>query len=77
VREIVRILQDGRKRAGLEVSDRIEVTFDSTDGAVLDVFASYGDAIADEVLAVKMSRDEGLEGVTVDTPTFSYSIAKA
>ncbi len=56
-REVVRLVQEGRKSAGLEVSDRIELWL-STDseelGAAID---EHSPDIAGEVLAVVVSRD--------------------
>src|SRR5690606_17723324 len=50
-RELVRRLQELRRTAGLDVSDRIHVTYRG-DGAVRDVFAAHGDYIAGETLAL-------------------------
>ncbi len=50
-REVVRLVQDARKGAGLEVSDRIVLTWqagDETAAAMLE----HADLVADEVLAV-------------------------
>jgi isoleucyl-tRNA synthetase len=52
-RELVRLVQDARKAAGLEVSDRIELAVDAT-GEVADAVASHRDWIAEEVLAVRL-----------------------
>jgi isoleucyl-tRNA synthetase len=50
-REMVRMLQEARKRSGLEVSDRIEVWWTVTDEATELALAEHGQAIAAEVLA--------------------------
>lgn len=50
-REVVRTLQEGRKAAGLEVSDRIRVWWTSTDPQVREALQGHADAIAGEVLA--------------------------
>ncbi len=59
-REVVRLIQDARKNAGLDVSDRIDLWWSSSDDGVSATFAEYGDAVASEVLAV--SRTEGAPG---------------
>ena len=57
-RELVRHLQDLRRAAGLEVTDRIRVTWrgDDTLGRVL---ADHGPAIAEEVLALSIDAGDG------------------
>ena len=57
-REAIRGLQEARKAAGLEVSDRITVTFDSDDDAVTAVLAEHADTIAAEILAVEFRQGE-------------------
>jgi isoleucyl-tRNA synthetase len=53
-REVVRTLQEARKSAGLEVSDRIKVWLTSTDAALADALGKHADEIAREVLAVEL-----------------------
>ncbi|HEU4948309.1 MAG TPA: isoleucine--tRNA ligase [Kribbella sp.] len=53
-REVVRTLQEARKNAGLEVSDRITVWLEA-DGELVDALARHGDEIGREVLAVSVS----------------------
>ena len=52
-REIVRTVQEGRKSAGLDVSDRIAIRWSSTDEDIRVTLADHAPAIADEVLAVE------------------------
>lgn len=54
-REVVRVLQEARKQAGLEVSDRIELTWGSTDPDVHQAIVEHDALIAGEVLAVKFT----------------------
>jgi isoleucyl-tRNA synthetase len=59
VRDIVRLVQDSRKNAGLEVTDRIELSWrvgGSPDAA--DAIREHGRALADEVLAVGLAEGE-------------------
>jgi isoleucyl-tRNA synthetase len=65
-RELVRMIQDARKAAGLEVTDRIALAVE-TSGEAADALAAYQDEIAAETLAVTVTADGGdgfrLEGM--------------
>jgi isoleucyl-tRNA synthetase len=65
-REVVRLVQEARKNAGLEVSDRIELTW-SGEGAVAQAMAEHGDQLAAEVLAVRVQPGTGA-GAGVEGP---------
>jgi isoleucyl-tRNA synthetase len=52
-REVVRLVQDARKEAGLEVTDRIEVTIDA-DGPIAAAVEAHAERIAAEVLATRL-----------------------
>ncbi|MGE5226246.1 MAG: isoleucine--tRNA ligase, partial [Planctomycetaceae bacterium] len=52
-RELVRIVQDARKTAGLEVSDRIVLGVE-TSGALAEALASHRDFVAGETLATEV-----------------------
>jgi isoleucyl-tRNA synthetase len=55
-RDVVRLLQDGRKRAGLDVSDRIEAWWSAAAGSeAAQAVGEHADAIATEVLAVSFT----------------------
>ena len=60
MREIIRHIQATRKKAGLNVDDRIELNFTSENAEVLDAFKKFEQEISKEVLAtkVKISEDE-------------------
>ncbi len=53
-REIVKAVQAGRRQAGLDVSDRISLTWSSDDQRVAAAMAAHGDWIASEVLATEV-----------------------
>jgi len=55
-REVVRTLQEARKNAGLEVSDRITVWLTATDGELADALGKHADEIAREVLATTLTQ---------------------
>ena len=54
VRELVSKIQVMRKEAGFEVTDRIALTY-ACEGRAKDVLSRFGDAIAQDVLAVSVS----------------------
>jgi isoleucyl-tRNA synthetase len=54
-REVVRLLQDARKNAGLEVSDRIHVRWATDDDQLRHALDEHGQSVADEILAVSMA----------------------
>jgi isoleucyl-tRNA synthetase len=59
VREVIRFIQERRKSDGLDISDRINVTWNATDEMATAIESDLGH-ISDEVLALSMSRDTGL-----------------
>jgi isoleucyl-tRNA synthetase len=52
-REVVRLVQDARREAGLDVTDRIELTLEA-EGPVADAVEAHGGWIAGEVLASRL-----------------------
>jgi isoleucyl-tRNA synthetase len=58
-REVVRLIQDARKSDGLQVSDRIELRWATSDGDLAAALAAHGELIAGEVLAVTFGPGEG------------------
>jgi isoleucyl-tRNA synthetase len=52
-REIVRLVQEARKREGLDVSDRIRLAWEAT-GETADAMREHSGLVADEVLAVEL-----------------------
>jgi isoleucyl-tRNA synthetase len=61
-RELVRLIQDARKAAGLDVSDRIVLGVEAR-GLVAEALASFRAVVAAETLAVEV-RADGVEGGT-------------
>jgi isoleucyl-tRNA synthetase len=57
-RDLVRVIQDARKSAGLEVTDRIELALE-TSGAIANAVNAHRDWIAGEVLAVRLEDGAG------------------
>ena len=57
-REVVRFLQESRKNAGFDISDRIEVLWASSDADVAAAIQQHAGTIAEEVLAVRFEPGE-------------------
>ncbi|MER3556608.1 MAG: isoleucine--tRNA ligase [Thermus sp.] len=57
-RDLIRHLQEARKRMGLRVADRIRVAYQA-EGAYQEALARFKDRIAEEVLAVAFTQGEG------------------
>ena len=72
-REVVRAIQEARKNAGFEVSDRITLWWSSLDSDVMQMWADHADEIAGEVLATAVHNDLG-GTVNVDVAEFPGSI---
>jgi isoleucyl-tRNA synthetase len=58
-REIVKTIQGLRREAGLDVSDRIQLRWDTNDAAVEAAFSAFSEWITAETLAVRVERSEG------------------
>jgi isoleucyl-tRNA synthetase len=54
VREIIRAIQEGRKNAGLDISDRIVVSYQANP-ELASAFANHSALICDEVLALSIT----------------------
>ncbi|MFM2055590.1 MAG: hypothetical protein RL456_3627, partial [Pseudomonadota bacterium] len=66
-REVVSVLQQARKDAGLEVSDRIRVAWDSPDAGLRAAVSANALMVAEAVLAVELAhRDPGGAATTVE-----------
>jgi len=78
-RELISVVQHGRKAADFEVADRIVLEWDANDADVQMAFTEHASLISDEVLAVHFTRVDGLTSNSEDLngkPVF-YRIAKA
>ncbi|MCK6487852.1 MAG: isoleucine--tRNA ligase [Planctomycetes bacterium] len=76
-RELISALQQARKDAGLEVSDRIRVGWDSADGELAAAVAEHAATIAREVLAVALERAPGGAVVQLNGRDLAFTITKA
>jgi isoleucyl-tRNA synthetase len=59
VREVIRFIQERRKSDGLDISDRINLTWNATEEIATAIEADK-QHIAEEVLALSMVRDTSL-----------------
>jgi len=57
-REAVRLIQESRKSAGLEISDRIALRWQASDPMVAEAMREHGELIAGEVLASEYAEGE-------------------
>jgi isoleucyl-tRNA synthetase len=77
-REIVHAVQNARKDAGLEITDRIALTL-AGDPDLLDAAQAHQDYLAGEVLATSVSYGEATNGsaATIDGRELSISVIRA
>ncbi len=78
-REIIRHVQAARKNAGLNVDDRIELSF-SASGALAEAIDTFKDSIAVETLATSVSSDKAFshhETVTIDGESLNLTLQKS
>ena len=77
-RYVVRIVQEARKAAGLDVSDRIALTWASDSDETAQAITEHSDTIADEVLATSIERGPAdLSGTRPEGADFTISVTKA
>ena len=61
VREVIRQIQNNRKKAGLEVDDRIKLVLTTTDQTLAQAIKEYMTEIKTETLATELNEADGLE----------------
>jgi len=76
-REIVKLVQAARRSAGLGVSDRITLTWDSDSDTIAAAMEEHGDHVAAEVLAVVVQRGPGGTPVALEGETISLKVEAA
>ena len=80
MREIIRHVQSARKKAGLQVDDRIELGITSSDSEITQAVDMFADTIKAETLAVKLGSaadDMGKYDVKVDGKPVEIYLKKA
>ena len=65
-RDVTRLIQDGRKSSGFDISDRISVTWQATNEDTKAAMDNYGQQIATEVLATSWQQGEVSQKTVVD-----------
>ncbi|MBC7632634.1 isoleucine--tRNA ligase [Aeromicrobium sp.] len=79
-REAIRVIQEARKSSGLDISDRITLSW-SAAGPIADALRGHESEIADEVLATSITASEGAvtgEGTFSDEELgFAFTLSKA
>jgi isoleucyl-tRNA synthetase len=76
-REVVRLVQDARKASGLEVTDRITLTWSASAPEVAEAVREHAAAVAGEVLAVSFTEGAVTGGRRDDELGLEFSLAKA
>jgi isoleucyl-tRNA synthetase len=76
-REVVRLVQDARKASGLEVTDRIALTWSASSPEVAEAVREHADAVAGEVLATTFAEGAVTDGRRDDELGLEFSLAKA
>ena len=80
MREVIRHVQSARKKAGLQVDDRIELNIASSDAEITQAVDIFADTIKAETLAVKLGSaadDMGKYDVKVDGKPVEIYLKKA
>ena len=80
-REFVRRVQDLRKNAGFDISDRIEVVYSASDG-LAEAIKNFGDYIMEETLTVKLEAGDPEKATAnaedaFDGETIKFGVSKA
>lgn len=80
MREVVRNVQESRKKAGLNVDDRIDLSLSTTDGELHKAIQEHRDTIMAETLATSLVFDQTLAfevSCVVDAAPLTVSLQKA
>ncbi len=75
-REVVKAVQGMRRDAGLDVSDRIRLTWDTESAELATAVDRHGEWIAAEILATEVGRAPGGTAVDVDGHTLTATVER-
>jgi isoleucyl-tRNA synthetase len=77
-RELNSVLQQARKGVGLDVSDRVRITWDSADASVARAVERHAKWLAEEVLAVEFRKDaSAATEASLNGKSVRYTLAKS
>ena len=76
-REFVSVVQNARKDAGLEITDRIQLSWTCDDAFTGKALRAHNDDIAKEVLAVTIDEGSGTSAADVNVVQVRLSIRKS
>jgi isoleucyl-tRNA synthetase len=65
-RDVTRLIQDARKTSGLDISDRISVTWESENDLTISALNSHADLVSSEVLATTWTQGQVVEPTASD-----------
>ncbi|SNQ47563.1 Isoleucine--tRNA ligase [Frankia canadensis] len=81
-RDVVRVLQDARKAAGLEITDRVDIRWSATREDTALALRTHGATVADEVLATTFAEAPDLTPAAAELPAdedglgFTFTLAR-
>jgi isoleucyl-tRNA synthetase len=75
-RELVSLLQNARKEAGLDIADRIAVSWQCSDPVVSTALREHADVIAKEVLALEFAEGEGAVRLEINKVPVTVTLSK-
>ncbi|HEY8943383.1 MAG TPA: DUF5915 domain-containing protein, partial [Polyangiaceae bacterium] len=75
-REFVSLMQNARKDAGLDVSDRVQVTWSCSDPAIAEAIRLHSGAIAKEILAREISEGEATSQLELNQVPIQVTLRK-
>ncbi|MES2644151.1 MAG: class I tRNA ligase family protein [Myxococcota bacterium] len=66
MRDLLRRLQAMRKELGLEIVDRVALTWDSDNADLVEVMTTWGPTLREDVMADRLEREPGLEAPVIE-----------
>ena len=76
VREVIRAIQEARKQAGLDISDRIDVVYRADSPRTRAALAEHAATVAEEVLAVSFAPGDPGDGIVLADAGLTFALRK-
>jgi isoleucyl-tRNA synthetase len=76
-REFTSLMQNARREAGLEVSDRIKVSWSCADATVAQALREHAAAVAKEILAVELNEGAGTQSFQLNDVEVRHTLTRA